>query len=152
EMFAGLVLFHSTAYADTEEKKQSRDKVIQFVEQNGAPAFTTNFVPPLFADKRHPGIDLVKGIGAKVPAEVVIAYTRAMRDRRDQTATLKAFNHPVLFIAGSKDPGIPVDSIRAQAGLNALSQVQELENQSHMGMLEAPEETALIIRNFAGKI
>ena len=50
DLFAGLGLFHSTAYADSAEKKQSRNKVIEFVNKNGAKAFTTNFITPLFAD------------------------------------------------------------------------------------------------------
>lgn len=151
EKFAGLVLFHSTAYADNEEKKQSRDKVIQFVQQHGAPAFTTNFIPPLFANKEHPGIDLVKGIGARVPDTVVVAYTRAMRDRPDQTTTLTAFPRPVLFIAGDRDPGIPVEAVRRQAALNDSSEIQIIENQSHMSMVETPHEAARLLRNFIRK-
>lgn len=148
EHFAGLGLFHSTAFADSEEKRQSRDKTIEFVKNNGAAAFATSFIPPLFADKQHPGIARVKEIGAKVSASAVIGYTRAMRNRFDHTETLKNFRHPLLFIGGDKDPGIPVDIVRKQAALNPASEVHILENQSHMGMMEAPSVTANILKVF----
>src|SRR5690606_20750625 len=84
DRFAGLGLFHSTAYADTEEKRASRSKVIEFVETNGVEAFTSNFVTPLFADKTHASIQKVREINMKASREAVIGYTKAMRDRPDQ--------------------------------------------------------------------
>ena len=44
----GLGLFHSTAYADSSEKKQARDKTIDFIERYGTEEFVEEFVPPLF--------------------------------------------------------------------------------------------------------
>ena len=52
DLFAGLGLFHSTAYADSEEKKQSRNKALEFINNNGAKAFATNFITPLFSDPK----------------------------------------------------------------------------------------------------
>jgi pimeloyl-ACP methyl ester carboxylesterase len=43
-----LALFHSTVYADSDEKKANRDKVIGFVTQNGVAPFIQTFVPSLF--------------------------------------------------------------------------------------------------------
>lgn len=151
ERFAGLALFHSTALADANEKKQSRDKVVEFVEKNGAPAFTSNFIPPLFSDKEHPAVDLVMGISAESTAAAVIGYTRAMRDRKDQKETLAKFKKPILFLVGKEDPGIPVESIRQQALVCQQPDVQILDSVAHMGMFEA-EETALDrISSFAEK-
>ena len=63
-LFSSLGLFHSTAYADTEEKKQSRNKVIEFIEKNGVAAFTSNFIAPLFVDPNHPAIPKVKSVAS----------------------------------------------------------------------------------------
>jgi pimeloyl-ACP methyl ester carboxylesterase len=38
-LFAGIVLFHSTVFADSEEKKLNRDKTIDFVEKYGIAPF-----------------------------------------------------------------------------------------------------------------
>src|SRR6185295_19424601 len=42
--FPGFGLFHSTAYADSEEKKENRNKVIDFVGRNGVQPFIDSYV------------------------------------------------------------------------------------------------------------
>jgi pimeloyl-ACP methyl ester carboxylesterase len=148
DLFSGLILFHSTAKADTEEKKQSRDKVIEFVDRNGVEAFTSNSVLPLFADKNHPAIDLIKNISAKSDADSLKGYTRAMRDRKETFDVLKNFLKPVLFIVGKEDPGIPVESIIEQSKLCSKAEVKILDGVGHMGMFEAKNETLAAIRGF----
>ncbi len=148
ELFAGLVLFHSTAKADSEEKKQSRDKVIEFIDRNGVEAFTSNSVLPLFADKTHSAIELIKGISAKSDANALKGYTRAMRDRKESLDVLKRFTKPMLFIVGKEDPGIPVESVESQAKLSSMIEVEILVGVAHMGMFEAKKETAGAVRGF----
>lgn len=152
DLFAGLGLFHSTAYPDSEEKKQSRDKAIEFINKNGAMAFATNFIAPLFSDPNHSAIEKVKSIAAESKEEAVIGYTMAMRDRPDQTKTLKSFKKPTLFLAGEKDPGIPVESIHRQALECKKPEIHVLSNVAHMAMFERPEEAASKINGFLSKI
>ena len=42
-------LFHSTAFADTEEKKETRKKGIEFIKQHGAFEFLKTATPNLFS-------------------------------------------------------------------------------------------------------
>src|SRR5678810_89753 len=42
-------LFHSSAFADTEEKKETRKKGIEFIKQNGAFEFLKTTTPNLFS-------------------------------------------------------------------------------------------------------
>lgn len=151
ELFSALILFHSTAYADSEEKKESRTKVVDFVNKNGAVPFTTGFIPPLFADSRHPAIDKVRAIASQASRDAVIGYTLAMRDRKEQIKTLESFKNPTLFIAGQNDPGIPVDSIQKQAARCQKPQIEIFQKVGHMGMFEKPAETALKIKSFLNK-
>jgi pimeloyl-ACP methyl ester carboxylesterase len=148
KMFSRLVLFHSTAHADSQEKKANRDKVIDFVKGSGAAAFTSSFINPLFADPKHPQVGKVREIAMRASADAVTGYTQAMRDRPDRTAVLTRFRKPILIVAGEKDPGIPVESIRSQASLSPEIQVHLLANVGHMGMYENPDESALTIVNF----
>jgi pimeloyl-ACP methyl ester carboxylesterase len=148
DQFAGLVLFHSTAKADTEEKKQSRDKVIEFIDRNGVEAFTSNAVLPLFADKNHLAIDLIKKISAKSDADSLRGYTRAMRDRKETLDVLKKFKKPTLFIVGKEDPGISVESIETQAKHSLQPEVKIFDRIAHMGMFEAKNETLNVVRGF----
>jgi pimeloyl-ACP methyl ester carboxylesterase len=152
DLFSAIVLFHSTAYADSPEKKESRTKVIEFVEKNGALAFVSNFVNPLFAHPGHPGLEMIREIASQSSRDAVIGYTRAMRDRPDQTKTLKSFKKPTLFLGGDRDPGIPVTAIREQATFSQRPEIHILPGVAHMGMIEKPDEVAAKIMGFLSKI
>jgi pimeloyl-ACP methyl ester carboxylesterase len=148
ELFNGLVLFHSTAYPDSEEKKQSRNKVLKFIDEHGVEAFTSNFIQPLFFNPHHRAIESIRAIAAKSSKEGVEAYTKAMRDRDDRTDVLSKFNHPILFIGGTHDAGIPPASIAAQAALNPASTIYILDDVAHMGIFEKSVETLTIVKAF----
>jgi pimeloyl-ACP methyl ester carboxylesterase len=151
ELFGALVLFHSTAYADTPEKKESRMKVVDFVTKSGALPFTTGFIPPLFANPSHPAIETVRNIAGQASADAVIGYSLAMKDRKEHIKTLESFKNPTLFLAGKNDPGIPPESIIKQAAHCQKPQIQILDDVAHMGMFEKPEATAREIKDFVSK-
>jgi pimeloyl-ACP methyl ester carboxylesterase len=151
QSFDRLVLFHSTALSDTEEKKQSRNKVLEFIGNNGVVAFTSNFIAPLFADPEHPAIANVESVSIEASEEAVSGYTQAMRDRPDRTDVIKAFRKPILFLAGEKDGGIPVTSIHQQAALSLTSEVHILTDVAHMGMFENENSSLEIIYRFIEK-
>jgi pimeloyl-ACP methyl ester carboxylesterase len=151
ELFSGLGLFHSTAYADSAEKKQSRTKVLDFIDNNGVETFTTNFIAPLFADQNHHAIEKIREIARASSTEAVKGFTIAMRDREDLTDVIKNFIKPILFIAGEKDGGIPADTVVKQSTLSTHSEVHVLEGVAHMGMFENPLETTRIIGLFSTK-
>lgn len=134
---AGMCLFHSTALADTEEKKQSRNKVLEFIEKQGVQAFTSNFIGQLYADPQHSSITKVKTIAVQSPKETVTGYVKAMRDRKDRTDLLRRFPMPVLFLAGAKDQVIPPDSIHQQVTFNQKAEAFILPEAAHMGMFES---------------
>jgi len=89
----GLGLFHSTAFEDTQEKKDNRDRTIKFVEKHGVEAFASTAVTPLFyppkREELKKEIELMIRIAAGSSKEGVIAAAQAMRDRKDRTNVLK---------------------------------------------------------------
>ncbi len=151
-LFQGLGLFHSTSLEDNEDRKASRTKVLQFVDEHGVIAFTSNFIQPLFADQNHPAIPFVKDISMESSAEAVKGYTRAMRDRRDNSDVLSSSNINVLLIGGDKDKGIPIETLRAQASAGNRIKLIELSDCGHMGMFEKREQTLTAIQSFASEI
>jgi pimeloyl-ACP methyl ester carboxylesterase len=150
-LFSTLTLFHSTAYADAPEKKESRTKVVEFVKKNGALSFTSGFIPPLFADQTHPAVPKVRTIASEATADAVIGYSLAMKDREEHIKTLESFKNPTLFLAGKNDPGIPPESVLKQARHCQKPEIQILDGVAHMGMFEKPEETAAKIKDFLSK-
>ncbi|MGC1243062.1 MAG: alpha/beta hydrolase [Chryseosolibacter sp.] len=145
----GICLFHSTALADSREKKQSRDKVLEFIAKQDVQAFTSNFIGPLYADPQHSSITKVKNIAVQSSRESVVGYTKAMRDRKQRTNVLADFHRPILFLAGEKDPGIPPGTIVEQATLNPLAEALILPDVGHMGMFEAEGPCLKKIIDFA---
>jgi pimeloyl-ACP methyl ester carboxylesterase len=146
--FSSFVLFHSTGTADSPEKKESRNKVLDFIKGNGVEAFTTNFIEPLFAKKSTPDIETIKAIAKEASEKTVIAYTKAMRDRPDTRSVLQNFPRPILMITGEKDPGIPVEIMKEQASLSPSIVLETLPDAAHMGMFEQKTITLDLIKNF----
>ncbi|MCU0355530.1 MAG: alpha/beta hydrolase [Cytophagales bacterium] len=149
---AGLCLFHSTAYADSAEKKQSRDKTAAFIQNNGLAPFLDNFVPGLFYRPRHAELQAaihdVRQLTSKTPVETAVAATLAMRDRPDRTHVLREAAYPILFIAGKNDEAVVFDTAKEQFSLPRHAITQILAETAHMGMFERPAETQAMVRAF----
>ncbi len=132
-----LVLFHSSIYADMVEKKANRDKVIDFVTNNGVAPFIQTFVPSLFYNKSHPELERVRSISATTPHKTLIEYTRAMRDRPSREDFFKAYQGHSLIIAGEKDEIIPLETSKKMSATGLKSDFLCLKDTGHMGMIEA---------------
>lgn len=151
-MLKGMGLFHSTAFADSSEKKSSRNKTIDFVKGKGVEVFARSFVPQLFYLKNRKAlraeVKKVVDIAANTPEESLIAYTKAMRDRNDRTDVLKSLTTPILIVAGDKDTSVPVETISEQELLPKKAIVHIFDNTGHMGMFEKKEQSLRAVQNF----
>jgi pimeloyl-ACP methyl ester carboxylesterase len=147
-----LGLVHSTAYADSNEKKIVRQKSIQFIEENGGYTFFKTSMPNLFGKKfketQWSIIEQLMNQSNNFETAVLVGYTRAMMNRPDRSAILASANFPILFIAGPEDIAAPLASVEAQATLPNKSYLNILDGVGHMGMLEAPNEMNLHLTNF----
>lgn len=148
ELLNGFGLFHSSAFADDEEKKQTRLKAIDFINTNGAYAFLKTSIPNLFAGEKHQEEmrQLIEE-GRNFTSKALIQYYHAMINRPDRTGILKSIGKPVLFIIGEKDNAIPLQSSLQQCHLPVISYVHILET-GHMGMIEEPESCRNVISSF----
>ena len=151
-LFRGMGLIHSTAYADSDERKLSRNKVIEFVNRHGVEPFIQSFIPPLFTNPVNPHIPTTVALASKTSLSTLISYTEAMRDRPERIHVIEAFQKPVLFIAGKSDSVIPVKAVQEQASITEKHTLTIMEGVAHMGMLEAPDEMAIAINDFMAEI
>lgn len=151
-MVEGIGLMNSTAYADSEEKKHTRDNVIRFVEKHGVEKFIDSFVPQLFysenREKLSIEIEELLSIARSTRQESLIAYTRAMKGRKDRLEVLRNFRKPILYIAGEEDSSVPLEDSKKQIRSLSNYEVHILKKTGHMGMYEKPEESLEIVRNF----
>jgi pimeloyl-ACP methyl ester carboxylesterase len=152
KILTGFGLFHSTAFTDNEEKKQTRLKSINFIQAHDGMSFLRTSIPGLFADKfkqEHPGtIEKLIDAGQSFSSETLIQYQKAMIDRPDRMTLLQTTTLPVLFIIGEKDQSIPLQQSLQQCHLPVLAHIHILPNAAHMGMLEESELCTDIITSY----
>ncbi|MBT0809860.1 alpha/beta hydrolase [Litoribacter ruber] len=150
EKLGGLGLFHSTAFADDEEKRGVRNRTLAFVEKYGVEKFVTSFVPPLFPDYRREElqdkIDYVLRLALKTSYPGLMAYTKAMRDRKERLEVLKSFRSPKMMIAGQVDAAIKLEDSRKHEAF--VDFYFELPETGHMGMFEREEKTIEVVGKF----
>ena len=147
-------LFHSTAFADDEEKIGMRDRTVIFLKKYGVDTFVTSFVPPLFPEERREELaeEITQAIAQAKNCSLdgLIAFTKAMRDRKDRFEVLENFSGLKLMIAGTEDGAVKIEASRKHK--NAVTDYFELENTGHVGMIERKEETLKIVREFCVRV
>lgn len=152
ELLSGLGLFHSTAYADNETKKNGRRKAIKMIEEYGPERFLRNMIPNLYPvslhKERKKEMEHLLKKRMEAGLEALIPYYKAMLHRPDRTAVLKQARFPVLFVMGEKDVVIPKKSILELSRLPRIAMIHLLKDTGHLGMLDKPEESNQILRHF----
>lgn len=147
-----LGLFHSSAFADNEEKILTRKKGIDFIKKNGTEPFLKTSIPNLFYEetrKENPEIiGQLFNLTKNIAAEALIQYYEAMIHRPDRTFVLKTFERPVLFIIGKYDASVPLKASLQQCHLPDLSVVHILQKSAHMGMWEEKELSNSYLNDF----
>ncbi len=145
-------LFHSTAYADSDEKKEARKKNIAFINKNGTAKFVETSVPKLFsehtAENQPHLIQELINRNIHLPANALANYTRAMMDRPDRIHILSSFKAPILFIIGEHDTAIPLEQSLKQCRIPEFSYIYIATHSGHLGMLEEPQFCVNAVNDF----
>lgn len=149
---AGVGLFHSTAYADSEEKKKNRDRTAGFIKKHGSAKFIEGFLPNMYNEtfKKRNSVYIRKQLqdNKKLPKEALITATLAMKVRTDTSKVLASLAVPVLQIIGKQDLFIPFEDALAQISLLQKPYVCIIDHIAHAGMMEAPDECAAVTISF----
>lgn len=147
-------LFHSTAFADDEEKKGTRDRTVQFLTKHGVDKFVTSFVPGLIPEQKRAKFqeEIAKVIeqAKQSTLDGLIAYTQAMRDRQERFDILKNFAGSKLMIAGTLDSAVKIDASRAHK--MAVTDYCELEGVGHLGMIEQKNRCIELVSDFCEEV
>lgn len=153
---SALGLFHSTAYADTEEKKETRRKGIDFIRRQGAFEFLQTSSPNLFSpNTKETKPDLISGFinGLRGFSQAALTgYYEAMINRPDRTAVLKRTQSPVLFVIGEYDNAVPPKDVLKQVHLPDRSFIHVLKQSGHMGMLEESALSGELLKEFLSNV
>ena len=149
------VLFHSTCYSDTPEKKENRKREIELVKNGKKDIIINTNIPRAFADdnleKFRSKVERAKKIAGDSDNQGIIALLNGMKERPDRSILLKDDNIPVLVIAGKKDNYIPFEVAEGLIEHGTNIELAVLENSGHMGFIEEREKAAMILKAFLNK-
>ena len=104
DMLQGLILFHSTPNADTEQKKADRLREIELIRADKKELLASQFAPKGFAEENRrrlrDRIGQLEELTAATDDDGIVALLRGMIERRDMNDMLHALQVPQLFIFG----------------------------------------------------
>lgn len=147
----GLCLFHSSAYADSDEKKRDRTRSVRVVKANHK-IYTTEVIKNLFATKNakylKTEIAFAQKIASKVSKRSIIAALEGMKDRPNRDMILGMVHYPVMMVIGELDNVLPKDQLLEQTHLIKDKHILYLEHDGHMGFLESPKLSVKALRKF----
>jgi len=155
DIMKGLIMYFSSAAADSKEKKHNRNRTIKLVERNKA-SFVRNSIPLLFAEqnrKKHAKkiASLIKEAN-KMGVQSIIASLGGMRDRSDREIILKFAPFPIKYVSGDLDPVLPIEMLINQANIPNTASITVLKNTGHMGFIENKRESFVAVKEFIDTI
>ncbi|MES2513455.1 MAG: alpha/beta hydrolase [Bacteroidota bacterium] len=147
----GLCLYHSTAFADSEEKKRDRTRSIRVVKSNHT-IYTTEVVKNLFAAKNakylKEEIAFAQKVAAKTSKQSIIASLEGMKDRPNRDIILGMAHYPIMMVIGELDNVLPYQQLLEQSELIKDKHILFLEHDGHMGFLESPRQSNAALKKF----
>ena len=141
-----LVLLNSSTVADSEERKENRDRAKRLVKQNKQ-AFISMAIKNLFTDENRNAlrteINALVEEAVQLPEENIIASVEGLKNRKDRTEILQQYSGEKIIIAGKNDPVVPFKEIEAIAE-KTYSTFISFED-GHMSYLENKEELLKVL-------
>jgi pimeloyl-ACP methyl ester carboxylesterase len=150
----GLCLFHSTAYADSDEKKKDRLRAINLVKSSKS-IYTKNTIKSLFATKNlkylKEEIAFASSIAKKTSKQGIVAALLGMKDRSSRDLILGLVEYPIMMVIGEQDNVLPYNQLLEQSDVIKNKTILYLEQDGHFGFLESVRESRKEIRKFLRK-
>ena len=138
-----FILFHSTAKADSEQKKNDRTRAIKMVKDKQN-VYLKTAIPFLFPEQFQSScsgyIQKMIEESKNLHSSGIIAALKGMQQRKDCNDLLKSLSCRKTYIAGTFDPILNVAALRQEA-LNNGANFIEIENAGHMSHFECSSET-----------
>ena len=132
-------MFNSSAFADTELKKQERDRAIKVVKSNHE-RFINEVIPKLFIRMDTPALKVALRQTLKsalsTSKQGIIAALEGMKIRQNREIVLKFSPCPVLFIIGKQDGLLPYKDLIEQSKLNERGSYYLSEGGGHLCFFE----------------
>ncbi|MBY4893531.1 alpha/beta hydrolase [Rhodobacteraceae bacterium N5(2021)] len=93
-------------------------------------------------------LDLCMDMALSLGPEIFVNQSVALRDRIDQTGTLRGYDRPALVLCGREDQLCPVARHELMHGLLPNSTLTIIDGAGHLPTLERPVETTAALRRW----
>ena len=152
EMVEGLVLFSSNANADSEEKKEQREREIKLVREDKKDLLARITPQKGFAEANRGRMrDKIEELSDQImltEEDGIVALLRGMIAREDRNEVLRDLKVPELFIFGRGDEYIAPEAAQKIVEAHPQAEVAWLEHSGHNGFIEEPERAAEVLSDF----
>ncbi len=146
EKIEALILLNSSTLPDSPERKKQRLQAIDLAKQNKE-RYVSLAINNLFTAKAKElfpeAINQLKTEAQSFPLCGITAALLGMKNRKNQTQTIKSATFPSYLIAGTEDPLIPFSTSKTIANNDKIS-LFTLEG-GHMGVIENKDEIVKIL-------
>jgi pimeloyl-ACP methyl ester carboxylesterase len=145
---AGLVLAGSPVGADPPERRPVRDEWLQLIAVGGAAALWDAAKGSVFAGVEGGALDKAETMALAQDPDGLRDAVTAIRDRPDSRDVVAALACPLLVVAGSSDPVLPVEVAREAAELAPDGSLEIFEGAGHLPNLQQPDRFNSVLRDF----
>ncbi|GHA35912.1 alpha/beta hydrolase [Salinimicrobium marinum] len=118
EMVGKIVLLNSTPAADSEERKENRERAIDLVQRNKE-GFVNMAISNLLTPESHQmfqsELKAIKTEALQFPTEGITAALEGMKIRKDRISVLARFKGEKFILAGEQDPILNHNDIKTLA-------------------------------------
>lgn len=137
-----LCLYHSSARADSAEKRVLRDRAIEAVKENRR-LYAGSMIRGLFSAQKRRMLEsdiarLVDEAAAMSP-ETITGCLAAMRDRNDRSDIVKNAEIRTAYLLGTDDERLPEADMKKEVIATEAAHHLFLNGVGHMSQLEAPQ-------------
>ena len=152
----GLILFSTTAAADTDETRAARMELAKRVEGDGIGVLPEAMLPrllgPTSLEQRPELVERVRALIVEQDPAGVVTAEHCLAARPDSFGDLGAVAVPTLVISGAEDMVTGPDQGRAVASAIRDARFVLVEGAGHLVNLEQPEQVNEALLNFIAPI
>ncbi len=138
-----LGLLDTNHFADAPEKFDMRNRQIEDVKNGKLREVIIEEMKPVYLAERNRSnqalLDTLIDMAIEVGPDAFIAQSLALRDRVDQTETLRDFDGPSLVLCGEEDNLCPPEWHRQIAALLSDAELRIVPGAGHITTLETPD-------------
>jgi pimeloyl-ACP methyl ester carboxylesterase len=149
ERVRALGLVGARADADTAERREAREAMIELVEREGPEALWREMRPQLFsANAPADVVERARRIALEQDPQELVEAIGVMRDRPDSSDVVRAFEGSLLVAVGEHDRFFPPEEAQALAGAAPDGRFQAFADTGHLPSLERPDRFNAALREF----